>query len=203
MVFRIKSIFGASSSDTNQVTEKTLLGETNISASEKMTNTDKDEQINAETTIVSESSAVSEVPAEKITHGVKEPNQEETLEKKNYIPKKKARNHDELLLEVVPERSKFASENLKSVLQGTIIFEVLPSNKKYALQFNSNSECEIIEPSSIEKADCNISIHGRDLMRIYEGDLNPQVLMLSHKVKVSGNTKLATYIYNLIAPLNF
>lgn len=117
----------------------------------------------------------------------------------------KPRSVDELLLAGLPERAKYASEYLRSLLQGKIVFDILPINKKFLVSWNTeeNKEKELLVvelTQEITEVDCTIIIHGKDLLRIFEGDLNPQVLLLSHKAKVEGNSKLATYIFNLIAP---
>jgi putative sterol carrier protein len=48
--------------------------------------------------------------------------------------------------------------------------------------------------------DCVISIHEQVLLRIANGELNPQVTMLSDRLKIDGQAALGVYFFNLIAP---
>jgi putative sterol carrier protein len=38
------------------------------------------------------------------------------------------------------------------------------------------------------------------LKRIWQGELNPQIAMLSEKIRVEGRKAVAIYLFNLIAP---
>ena len=55
-------------------------------------------------------------------------------------------------------------------------------------------------PSTKVELDCYISLNDRDVYRIYRGDLNPQIAMLSDKIEVGGKLSFAVYFFNLIAP---
>ncbi|MFM1847500.1 MAG: sterol transfer family, partial [Pseudomonadota bacterium] len=49
-------------------------------------------------------------------------------------------------------------------------------------------------------ADCSIRLSEDSLLRVASGDLNPQVGMLSDKIKVQGKVSFAVYFFNLVAP---
>ena len=51
-----------------------------------------------------------------------------------------------------------------------------------------------------DKADCRIKIRAVDFLSISNGDLNPQIAMLSEKISIEGKTEMAVYFFNLIAP---
>jgi hypothetical protein len=55
-------------------------------------------------------------------------------------------------------------------------------------------------PQASATPDCVIRINQTNLLKIAAGDLNPQVAMLSSKIKVSGRASLAIYFFNLVAP---
>ena len=48
--------------------------------------------------------------------------------------------------------------------------------------------------------DCTIRLSEDNLLRVASGDLNPQVGMLSDKIRVTGKVSFAVYFFNLIAP---
>lgn len=48
--------------------------------------------------------------------------------------------------------------------------------------------------------DCTISIHEQVLLRIANGELNPQITMLSDRLKIDGQSSLGIYFFNLVAP---
>lgn len=110
------------------------------------------------------------------------------------------KNVEELLLEAVPQRARSAGEKLKLHLTGKTLISLKNSTDRYLLDW-SGAEM-ITSKAASDDADCKITLSESDLMKISTGDLNPQILMLSHKVSVSGKADHAIYIFNLIAPHN-
>lgn len=86
-------------------------------------------------------------------------------------------------------------DKLRTHLAGTIFIELTPEKKK--LSFDGKTG-KFVEGGSA--SDCQISTSARYLEEISAGDLNPQIAMLTDKVKVSGDVGLAVYFFNLIAP---
>ena len=81
------------------------------------------------------------------------------------------------------------------------MFEIEDRKEKYLFDWSA----EGIKSSRTEAAesDCKITLSEDNLLRIAWGDLNPQLAMLSDKVKVTGQLSLAIYVFNLIAPRGF
>ena len=110
----------------------------------------------------------------------------------------RARSAKELLLEIVPRRSEGAAEKLRLHLAGKIRLVLTDLRESYLLNWTSgNLQCSVSES---EEADCSITLTERELLNIHHGDLNPQIAMLSHRVKVEGKIEHAIYVFNLIAP---
>ena len=200
MGFKIKSIFGGGSSSGNESTGAAS------SAPIEQSAVKDEEQVNNDTSTADTPELIEKEVAQNAPNDVPptlqfgETISEDEEPKKPLAPRRKPRNQEELLLEAIPERANAAPVHLKTLLQGKILIDILPSNKKYLFDGTPDKPCSVTEVPSAIEADCTISIHGKDLMRISDGDLNPQILMLSHKTRVWGNPKLATYIFNLIAP---
>lgn len=99
--------------------------------------------------------------------------------------------------DLVLGRARANASKIRTHLTGTI--QVSLSDKMgYLFSWNS-SEPEVHEKVT-KDADCTIQIKESDLVRIALGSLNPQIAMLSDKVHVIGQTQLALYFFNLIAP---
>jgi putative sterol carrier protein len=56
-----------------------------------------------------------------------------------------------------------------------------------------------VEPTKVS-ADALIMIADKHVMAVRSGDLNPQVGMLTDKIRVKGKVASAVYLFNLIAP---
>ena len=104
----------------------------------------------------------------------------------------------DLILGHLPERTQYASPHLRVELTGTILIKIKGSTDKFL--FDWRSEKATTAQVQSDEADCTITVGESDLMKIANGDLNPQVSMLSDKVNVDGKSSLAIYFFNLIAP---
>jgi putative sterol carrier protein len=87
---------------------------------------------------------------------------------------------------------------LKEHLGGTILISVTPGDERYL--FDWRGQEPRAEATNVKEADCTIIISKHNLMQIYSGDLNPQIGMLTDKIKVKGKAGLAIYFFNLVAP---
>jgi hypothetical protein len=204
MGFKIKSIFGGGSSASDQPAEASANTQTEESTSHVQVTSEQETSVDNQTDVQAQTN-VEDVPTAEVKEQAPvaqspESASEDEEPKKPVAPRRKPRSQEELLLEAVPERANSAPTHLKTILQGKVLIEILPSSKKYLFDGSADKPCSVTEVASAVEADCTISIHGKDLMRISDGDLNPQILMLSHKSKVWGNSKLATYFFNLVAP---
>ncbi len=108
------------------------------------------------------------------------------------------KNADELILNAVPQRARTAGDKLRVHLTGKTVISIRNTTERYLLDWSGPDM--VASKASSDDADCKITLSEADLMKISTGDLNPQILMLSHKVSVSGKADHAIYIFNLIAP---
>jgi hypothetical protein len=217
MGFKIRSLFG-SDKDTGKQKE---LSEQEVT----MTTQDKPEEVAAIPSADQEEGKVTGAPdeekeafepqpvtlleVEEPQRGVTEqpvasadtPQEQEDEEEKAPLRRErfKPRNVEELLMTAVPERAHQASSNLKAILCKTVLVELVPSGKKYLFDPTHEGGPTVKQSPAVETA-CTLQLHEKDLMKIAEGNLNPQVLMLSHKAKVWGDPQVATHFFTLIAP---
>lgn len=109
------------------------------------------------------------------------------------------KNVEELLLDAVPQRARTAGEKLRMHLNGRTVISLRNSGDTYMLDWSGPQM--VTSKTDAKDADCTIVLSEADLMKLSSGDLNPQILMLSHKVHVSGKADHAIYVFNLIAPM--
>lgn len=104
----------------------------------------------------------------------------------------------ELFEDEIVQRANRDQVRLRPYLTGKIIVEIEDKKKKYLFDWSADAvKCGATNEN---ESDCKISITEEHLLKIAAGDLNPQLAMLSDKVKVKGQLSLAIYIFNLIAP---
>ena len=138
-----------------------------------------------------------------------------------------ARNGEEVILKELCARARSAHERLRALLTGRIVIslrdlgrsfafnwtsaqasvEEVPAAKAKELMAHAKSSDTQLAPAEDSAAaslkdeiDCYITLSDRDVYRIYRGDLNPQIAMLSDKIEVGGKLSFAVYFFNLIAP---
>lgn len=114
---------------------------------------------------------------------------------------RKPSNARDLILKELIHRVERDRIKLRPVLNGKIIFEITDRNERFI--FDWSAEQLIVGEAKEQAADCIITTNEREFLRVANGDLNPQVSMLSGKIKVTGKTSLAIYVFNLIAPRQF
>lgn len=107
-------------------------------------------------------------------------------------------NAREVLTQFVANRSERADEKLRSHLVGKIMVRVEGTSEQYLFEL-IKGRAQVQEDSS-SSADCTIRVSEANLMRVVAGELNPQIAMLSGKIKIEGKAELAIYFFNLVAP---
>jgi putative sterol carrier protein len=105
----------------------------------------------------------------------------------------------ELITEEVVRRAQNANVKLRSQLVGSILVQVGYGQERYLFDW-STEELKVGQAGSDSAADCTIQISEDNLLKIASGDLNPQIAMLSEKIKLQGRLSLAVYFFNLITP---
>ncbi len=110
----------------------------------------------------------------------------------------------ELLVATLPARAACVDQKLRSNLVGSVLVHLRDSGEKFLFDWSTEDiKSEKVTTVATEgegAPDCTIHLSGTNLMKIASGDLNPQVAMLSDKVKVEGVVGLGIYFFNLIAP---
>jgi len=126
----------------------------------------------------------------------------ERVDRRNYSLKGgKYRDAQDVIMGDVKERIPRMNEHLKAQLKGSVLLDMSDSKKNYLLS-EAAGGLGVREVPAKEKvsADCTIRLSESDLIKVALGDLNPQVAMLSDKIKVEGRLGLAVYFFNLVAP---
>lgn len=103
-----------------------------------------------------------------------------------------------LLLGEVQERAYQADSLLRTHLTGTTGLLFTNSGEQYVLDWTS--EKPEVRQGAAENPDCVIRMSEQNLLKIASGDLNPQIGMLSDKIKVEGKLSFAVYFFNLVVP---
>lgn len=107
-------------------------------------------------------------------------------------------NAQELLANELPARATYADSKLRSNLVGSIVVHLRDSDERFL--FDWTTEELHTGRTDLSSADCMIHLTSQNLLKIAQGDLNPQIGMLSDKVSVEGRAGLAIYFFNLVAP---
>lgn len=132
-----------------------------------------------------------------------EENQQSQKRRDSYRARRR-RNFDraqEFFTEGLTARVERITDKLRSQVDGLIQISVIDKKEHYYLDGRGGA-LQVLEKLSDKKdsADCVINVIEKDLLKIVEGGLNPQVAMLSDKIKVEGKSALAIYFFNLLAP---
>lgn len=130
-------------------------------------------------------------------------------------PRKVIQNGRDVMCEELPDRAQRAGLRLKPYLTARILMELSNSGERYLFDWREDApkvsavpreiavtteELAPETPSDKVVVDAHIVLSEQHLMAIRSGDLNPQVGMLTEKIKVKGKVSPAVYIFNLIAP---
>lgn len=130
-------------------------------------------------------------------------------------PRKVIQNGRDVMCEELPDRAQRAGLRLKPYLTTRIIIELSNSGERYLFDWREDApkvspvprevsvtteEITADTPTDKLSVDAYIVLSEQHLMAIRSGDLNPQVGMLTEKIKVKGKVSPAVYIFNLIAP---
>jgi len=131
-------------------------------------------------------------------------------------PRKAIQNGRDVMCEELPDRAQRAGLRLKPYLTASIVVELTNSGERYLFDWRQDAPKvnpiprEVVvsieevtgESAASDKlhVDAHIALSEQHLMAIRSGDLNPQVGMLTEKIKVKGKVSPAVYIFNLVAP---
>lgn len=106
----------------------------------------------------------------------------------------------ELFEQSIPRRSSQFGEKLHAALRGRVLVSLQDSGQNYLLDWSGDALLSAPLPDAANcQHDCRIGLKECDLLAVVNGELNPQIAMLSHKIDVSGRSDLAVYFFNLLA----
>lgn len=112
----------------------------------------------------------------------------------------KADNFRSFITEMLPEKAKYANQRLKASLAGTTCIKVKNSDERYLLTWKEgNLIVEQKQKGEVELSslDCEISATEATYLKIINGELNPQIAMLTDKIEIIGTFSIPIYIFNL------
>jgi hypothetical protein len=133
-----------------------------------------------------------------------------------HAPRKQIQNARDVVCDELPDRVARAALRLKPYLSGSIVFHFTNSGERFLFDWRGESPSTRQIERSIEiscdeskgheesdtaiNVDAVISISEANLMAVRAGSLNPQVGMLTEKIRVKGKIAPAVYVFNAVAP---
>jgi hypothetical protein len=175
---------------------------------------DSDDDEDDETWTNQPSSAKEASPAAEAEDGDSEEHEDEVEQTR--ASRRAIQNGRDVICEELPERAQRAALRLKPYLTGVLVVEFTNSGERFV--FDWRDEAPKTHPigrevvvsisgdgaSSVSndkvQADAVIALSEQHVMSIRSGDLNPQIGMLTEKIRVKGKVSSAVYLFNLIAP---
>lgn len=131
-------------------------------------------------------------------------------------PRKAVETARDVVCEELPYRAQRAAARLKPFLTGTFIFEFTNSGEKFLFDWRGDLpvtkplprgvavSCDesqgFVSTDSAVNVDTAVLVSEQHLMAVRSGSLNPQVGMLTEKIRVKGKVGPAVYIFNVVAP---
>jgi putative sterol carrier protein len=106
---------------------------------------------------------------------------------------------EDIILKDLVDNASRSGAKLRELLAGTILIKLVDTGGRFLIDW-SGPELKSQTVGKDATADCTICLSEDHLRRIAQGDLNPQIAMLSEKVRVEGRKGAAMYLFNLIAP---
>jgi putative sterol carrier protein len=85
-------------------------------------------------------------------------------------------------------------------IQLTGVVAVVLSSCGETFLFDWMGERLQLRAGPMENPDCIIHLTEQNLLQVASGDLNPQLGMLSDKIRVEGKLSFAVYFFNLVVP---
>lgn len=129
-----------------------------------------------------------------------EPLEEEAAEEEVEEPPQRRRGPEvhslQDVIAALPGWARQNAELLKAHLTGVVA--LITTDPHRAFRIDWTGERLVVDAADTPTSDCRISLSQSDLMRVVKGDLNPQIGMLSGRIKASGNPEMAMYLFNLL-----
>jgi hypothetical protein len=131
-------------------------------------------------------------------------------------PRKAIETARDVVCEELPYRAQRAAARLKPFLTGTFIFDFTNSGEKFLFDWRGDVpvtkplprgltiSCDesqgFVSTDTSINVDTVVLVSEQHLMAVRSGSLNPQVGMLTEKIRVKGKVGPAVYIFNVVAP---
>jgi hypothetical protein len=131
-------------------------------------------------------------------------------------PRKAIETARDVVCEELPERAGRAAARLKPFLTGTFVFDFTNTGERFLFDWRGDSPSTkplsrdiaitwdeaqgYVATENSVNVDTVVSISESHLMAVRSGSLNPQVGMLTEKIRVKGKVGPAVYIFNVVAP---
>lgn len=131
-------------------------------------------------------------------------------------PRKAIETARDVVCEEMPHRAQRAAARLKPYLTGVVVIEFSNSGEKFVFDWRGETALAKAVPQGttvttdeaqgfvwnekVLNVDTVVAVSEVHLMAIRSGALNPQVGMLTDKIRVQGKVAPAVYIFNLVAP---
>jgi len=100
------------------------------------------------------------------------------------------------LIATLPAWARNHAQLLKGHLTGVVALNTTDPHRAYRIDWSGDRL--VAEAGDAQTADCRVTLSQSDLMRVVRGEFNPQIGMLSGRIKASGNPEMAMYLFNLI-----
>lgn len=91
-------------------------------------------------------------------------------------------------------------EKIKSLVQGYNLIHITENKVDILIQWLDDDVTVENKSLPLEELSCKIIMNKSNFSKITQGKLNPQIALLSDKVKVEGKVNNAVYLFNLLAP---
>lgn len=102
----------------------------------------------------------------------------------------------EEISDLIISRASNAHSNLIAMLTGTL--ELFVRDRPYRVIFDFSAKPPQKLSAGSKECECSIELDERTLSRIHQGELNPQLAMVSDKMLIKGKAGLAVYFFNLL-----
>lgn len=155
-------------------------------------------------------------PAAELEEEVDEADEQDEEVEQTRASRRAIQNGRDVLCEELPERAQRAAIRLKPFLTGVLVVEFTNSGERFVFDWRDDAPktlpisrdvvvtldtgAGVSVANDKVQADAIIALSEHHVMSIRSGDLNPQIGMLTEKIRVKGKVSPAVYLFNLIAP---
>jgi hypothetical protein len=130
----------------------------------------------------------------------KQAEEQQAVEQEEQLQQQRRRgpevNSVQELIATLPAWARNHAQLLRGHLTGVVALITTDPHRAYRIDWSGDRL--VAEAGEAQNADCRVTLSQADLMRVVRGEFNPQIGMLSGRIKASGNPEMAMYLFNLI-----